>query len=134
MNYLGNVTFQNVPQLKDEIEKRNLFFKNDNFETIENNIQIDRDHFPKVIDEMIQKIKALMPKQVQNLNIDIVQQGLGKISVFMFYDKKQLNIEFYSDEKGTEALMNEALPYLETRLADNHFKDSKIIIKSGGKK
>jgi len=134
MNYLGNVTFQNVPQLKDEIEKRSLFFKNENFETVENNIQIDRDHFPKVIDEMIQKIKTLMPKQVQILNMDIVQQGLGKISVFMFYDKKQLNIEFYSNEKGTEDLMNEALPYLETRLADNHFKDSKIIIKSGGKK
>lgn len=134
MNYLGNVSFQNIPQLKDEIEKRNLFFKSESFETIENNIQINKDHFPKVIDEMIQKIKTLLPKQVQNLNIDIVQQGLGKISVFMFYNKKQLNIEFYADQTGTEELMNEALPYLETRLADNHFKDSKIIIKSGGKK
>jgi flagellar hook-length control protein FliK len=134
MNYLGNVSFQNVTQLKEDIEKRNLFFKNENFEVIENSIQINKEHFPKVIDEMIQKIKAMMPKQVQNLNIDIVQQGLGKISVFMFYDKKKLNIEFYADEKATETLMEDALPYLETRLADNHFKDSKIIIKSGGKK
>lgn len=134
MNYLGNVTFQNVAQLKDEIEKRNLFFKNENFEILENSAQIQSEHFPKVIDEMIQKIKALMPKQMQNLNIDIVQQGLGKISVFMFYDKKQLQIEFFADEKGTEELMEEALPYLEKRLADNQFTNSKIIIKSGGKK
>jgi len=134
MNYLGNVTFQNVTQLKDEVEKRNLFFKNENLEVIENSIQINKEHFPKVIDDMIQKIKTMMPKQVQSLNIDIVQQGLGKISVFMFYNKKQLNIEFYADEKGTEALMQDAIPYLETRLADNHFKDSKIIIKTGGKK
>jgi predicted SprT family Zn-dependent metalloprotease len=134
MNYLGNVTFQNVTQLKDEVEKRNLFFQNENFEVIENSIQINKEHFPKVIDDMVQKIKAMMPKQMQNLNIDIVQQGLGKISVFMFYNKKQLNIEFYADEKGTETLMQDAIPYLETRLADNHFKDSKITIKTGGRK